>query len=95
MMALGHFAPHVGETFDLALGDSAVPLTLVEASPLPVNVYPGMLRAPFLLLFRSGSAVVLPQRVYLVQNAALGRLDLFLVPLARDRAGIVYQAVFN
>jgi hypothetical protein len=95
MMALEHFAPRVGEGFDLALGEHGMPLTLVESSPLPVHVFPGILRAPFSLLFRSVSAIVLPQRIYRLKNATLGSLDVFLVPVGRDREGILYQAVFN
>jgi len=95
MMAIEQFAPHVGEGFDLDLGESGHAMTLVEASPLPPQVFPGMMRAPFALLFRSGSALVLPQRLYRLKNAALGSLDIFLVPVARDSRGILYQAVFN
>ena len=95
MMVLEHFAPRVGEGFDLDLGENGLAMTLVEAAPLPVHVFPGMMRAPFALLFRSGSPLVLPQRIYRLKNAALGSLDVFLVPVARDAKGTVYQAVFN
>lgn len=95
MMALEHFAPRVGEDFDLSLGESGMPLTLVESAPLPVHAFSGIMRAPFSLLFRSVSAVVLPQRIYRLKNATLGHLDVFLVPIARDREGVLYQAVFN
>lgn len=95
MMALEQFAPRVGEGFDLDLGENGLAMTLVEVAPLPVHVFPGMMRAPFALLFRSASALVLPQRIYRLKNAALGSLDVFLVPVARDATGTVYQAVFN
>ena len=54
-----------------------------------------MLRSPFSLMFRSGSPVVLPQKVYRLKNATMGLVDIFLVPVGRDVSGVVYQAVFN
>lgn len=89
------FAGRAGETFDLAMGESRVPLTLTEVTPLPVQAFPGMMRAPFSLIFRSTTAVVLPQRLYRLSHAAMGALDVFLVPIGRDVRGAVYQAVFN
>lgn len=89
------FAGRAGETFDLTVGDSTVPLTLAEVTPLPARPFPGMMRAPFSLIFRSSTPVVLPQRLYRLRNAAMGALDVFLVPIGRDVSGAVYQAVFN
>lgn len=95
LLTLQYFAGCVGQAFDLTLGESTVPLTLAEATPGTTPILPGMLRAPFSLIFRSGSAIVLPQQIYRLKNASLGALDIFLVPVARDKQGIVYQAVFN
>lgn len=95
LLSLETFAAAAHQGFDLSLGESALSLTLVEVKPLPVNPYPGMLRAPFSLLFRSSSPVVLPQRLYRLHNHGLGALDMFLVPIARDAQGVVYQAVYN
>lgn len=95
MLQTENFAPRVGESFDMQLGETATPLTLVQVRPLPAHPYPGMLRAPFSLIFRSASQVVLPQRIYRLKNEALGGLDIFLVAVARDREGVVYEAVFN
>jgi len=94
-LSLETFASVVRESFDLALGENSLPLTLVEVQPLPVNPFPGMIRAPFSLLFRTTTQVVLPQKIYGLKNASLGRMDIFLVPVARDREGVLYQAVFN
>jgi hypothetical protein len=92
---LGHFAGCVGSAFDIDFGESSLALTLTEANPLPETGFAGMRRSPFSLIFRSGSQVVLPQRLYKLKNATLGQLEIFLVPVARDKAGIVYQAIFN
>jgi hypothetical protein len=94
-LSLETFAPVLREAFDLSIGETSLPLTLVEVQPLPVHPYPGMIRAPFSLLFKTASQVVLPQKIYGLKNATLGRLEIFLVPVARDREGVLYQAVFN
>jgi hypothetical protein len=89
------FGPHLNSTFPLALGESGVDLTLTEATHKPARPFPGMLREPFSLIFRSSSPVVLPQRIYPFRHETMGKFEMFIVPIARDPAGIVYQAVFN
>ncbi|HEV2507898.1 MAG TPA: hypothetical protein VGV39_32830 [Mesorhizobium sp.] len=95
IVTLSHFAGSVGSAFDIELGENSVALVLAEARPLPETGFPGMRRSPFSLMFRSGSQVVLPQKLYKLKNATLGQMEIFLVPVARDKDGIVYQAVFN
>lgn len=90
------FAPRVGESFDMVLGaDATKSLTLVEVRPLTPHKFPGMLRDPFSLIFRSESQVVMPQQIYRLKNEAMGPLDIFLVPVGRDPKGTIYEAVFN
>jgi len=94
--ALEHFAGHVGETFTVALDhDGNAPFALVEARPLPVQAFHGMVRAPFSLLFRHEAAIVFPQKIYQMKHAAIGEFGIFLVPIARDQTGFIYQALFN
>lgn len=95
IVTLSYFAGHVGSAFDIDLGESSMALTLAEARPLQDNGFPGMRRSPFSLMFRSGSQVVLPQKLYKLKNQILGQMEIFLVPVARDKEGIVYQAIFN
>ncbi|QND50998.1 hypothetical protein HB779_03160 [Phyllobacterium sp. 628] len=95
IVTLDHFARCVGEGFEIDMGTASLVFTLTEARPLPERGFAGMTRAPFSLLFRSESKVLLPQKIYRLKNAALGILDIFLVPVARDKDGIVYQAIFN
>ncbi|WP_244557916.1 DUF6916 family protein [Rhizobium hainanense] len=94
-VTLNHFARCVGEGFEIDMGAASLVLTLIEARPLPERGFKGMMRAPFALLFRSMSKVLLPQQIYRLKNATLGILDIFLVPVARDKDGIIYQAIFN
>jgi hypothetical protein len=89
------FSPHLNSTFAIGLGESSVELTLTQATKQPVRPFPGMMREPFSLIFRSGTPVVLPQRLYPLKHEALGKLDIFIVPIGRDLQGTVYQAVFN
>jgi hypothetical protein len=89
------FAAAANQAFDVIVGEATMPFTLVEVKPLPLNPAPGLMRAPFSLIFRSESQVVLPQRIYPMKNDAVGRMDIFIVPIGRDPKGVLYQAVFN
>lgn len=95
LWSLDHFAGCVGQGFDVDLGTASVALTLSEARPLPQQGFGAAKRQPFSLLFRSGSAILLPQQIYRMTNATIGAIEIFIVPVARDREGIVYQAIFN
>jgi hypothetical protein len=89
------FAAAANQSFDLILGETSVPVTLVEVTPLPRHNAPGLLRDPFSLVFRSESQLVLPQRIYSFKNATIGKMDIFIVPIGRDAQGVLYQAIFN
>ena len=95
LLSIQSFAGAANQSFGLSVGEAEMPVTLIEVKPLPVQPYPGMMREPFSLLFRSESQIVLPQRQYRLKNEQMGALDIFLVPIARDAQGIIYQAVFN
>jgi len=89
------FASRADEIFVLELGDSSIDMTLSQVAKLKPSPYPGGRRDPFRLLFKCVALTILPQKNYTFRNAALGRLSIFIVPVARDRDGIVYEAVFN
>ena len=95
MLSYESFAPHVRETFSLAIGESSLDVTLVEAKRHPVRPVAGLRAEPFCLYFKSQSQVVLPQKLYPMSNAGMGKLNIFIVPIAREKDGIVYEAVFN
>jgi Domain of unknown function (DUF6916) len=52
-------------------------------------------RRPFSLIFRGPRDPILPQQTYPIAHPELGRFDLFVVPVGRDRAGTRYEAVFT
>jgi hypothetical protein len=47
------------------------------------------------LLFRGPRTPVLPQRIYRLEHAVMGPLEIFLVPIGPDAEGMRYQAVFT
>jgi len=89
------FAGHLRQTFFLSLGESSVELTLVEARRRPPRVVAGLRAEPFTLYFKSSSQLVLPQKMYSFKVHGSDRFDMFIVPVGRERDGIVYEAVFN
>jgi hypothetical protein len=95
LLTLEDFVPFVNTTFSAALTAGNTEFVLVEASPLPVPPKAQLMRAPFSLLFRSAAAVLFPQQTYTVRHSVIGEFALFLVPVAQERDGFIYQAVFN
>ena len=95
ILTLEHFASRLHETFTVDLGHGKSPFVLIEAKPLAVPALRGMLRAPFSLLFHHVSPVLFPQRIYQMESPGIGDFGVFLVPVARNQDGFLYQAVFN
>lgn len=94
-LSVQDFAAAANQEFEISMGEAAMTVTLIEVKPLPPQGYPGMMREPFSLLFKSQSPVILPQKQYRLKNAQMGNLDIFLVPIARDGPAIVYQALYS
>lgn len=94
-MTVADFLPHVNETFVAALNGSEASFVLVEARPLDARPAPGGARQPFSLLFRNTASFLFPQQTYPMRHANMGEFGIFLVPIAREREGFLYQAIFN
>ena len=94
LMTMEQFAGCLNETFRVSLNDGGVDFVLVEVQPLKAS-FPDAQRAPFSLLFRNTAAFLFPQQLYPMQHPRLGDFSIFLVPIAREQAGFLYQAVFN
>jgi hypothetical protein len=88
------FEPHRGSEFTLTNDGVARVLRLDEVTAYEGQ--PGAPRSdPFTLVF-SAEGPVLDQRIHGLAHAALGALDIFLVPIGQDADGRVrYEAVFN
>jgi hypothetical protein len=96
LLTLEHFAGCVNEPFSAALNGMDVEFVLVEARPLPPPPNANKAaRAPFSLLFRNTAPVLFPQQIYPMRHARVGEVGIFLVPIAQERAGFLYQAIFN
>ena len=94
LLSLDHFAGCLNETFAADLQGMQASFVLVEARPLPTRAQDAA-RAPFSLVFHNTSALLFPQQTYRMHHPRLGSTDIFLVPVAQDKTGFLYQAVFN
>jgi hypothetical protein len=96
LLTVSHFRPHVGSRFRLQ-ADDVLDVGLLEVDDLGGRSggSPEGPRAPFSLVFLGPRDPVLPQRIYRLEHEELGTLDLFLVPIGRDDAGVRYEAVFT
>lgn len=98
LAALGaeDFEPLRGETFRLQAPDAPQDVVLVDVTRLPsATVAPDGRRVAFSLVFRSPLPGHLPQAIYALEHAALGTLELFLVPIGPRDGGMCYEAIFN
>ncbi|MBE7559189.1 hypothetical protein HS125_09695 [bacterium] len=81
------FRPCIGQVFSVAASPSRqLSLTLVSCTGA---------QRPFSLIFRGPLEHPLPQKTHPFSHPALGAFDLFIVPVGRDEAGFLYEAVFN
>lgn len=93
------FSPHLGSVFQLSIPSAALlELKLIAVAPYTAHPAPKnwelSRRIPFSLLFRGPLEIVLPQRTYSLEHPQMGKLDIFLVPVARKHDGMEYEAVF-
>jgi hypothetical protein len=95
LLTATHFQPHVGSRFRLC-ADDVLDVELFEVDEVGGRAgAPEAARAPFSIVFLGPREPVLPQRIYRLEHEQLGTLDLFLVPIGRDDAGVRYEAVFT
>lgn len=87
------FEPHMDTTFRLHHEDlGAVDLELVEATDRTPERFEG---EQFSLIFKGPPDTYLPQQIYALEHEAMGRLNLFLVPVDQRKDGYRYEAFFN
>ncbi|HYW07537.1 MAG TPA: hypothetical protein VE913_11300 [Longimicrobium sp.] len=95
-LTLDTFAPLVGQEFALHLdGSGTLPLTLIQARSTVEEGDTRRLRAPFALLFRGPLGQSYAQRTYRLDNATLGTVEIFLVPIQPNAEGTLYEAIFG
>ena len=83
------FSSHLNSKFRL-VDTPSTELELIEVSDASTSHH-----VSFSLVFLGPHQPLLPQRIYPLEHHALGRLDLFIVPIRRDAQGLQYQAIFN
>lgn len=85
-------AEHIGSEFDVSIDSSrTLRLTLTDV----VESVKTKHSEAFSLFFRGPSDTFLPQRTRTMKHPTLGEFELFLVPVAQDKNGFQYEAVFN
>lgn len=92
------FSKHVNTKFRLNVdAQNPIELELVEVKGYPYkdqyNEELGMER--FSLHFYGPGNIYIPQATYNLTHDSMGELTLFLVPLAHNERGFLYEAVFN
>ena len=86
------FTEYVGTPFDVLDDPSkAFGLTLTNV----VEHVKTERQEVFSLFFHGPSNPFVPQGIHKLRHAHLGELELFLVPVGRDKDGFQYEAAFN
>jgi hypothetical protein len=88
------FEPLVNDRFVVSRdAEATVELVLKEAKTAGPRGGSG--GAGFSLLFHGPDTIFLPQRMYRFEHQTLGKFELFIVPVAREKGQYHYQAIFN
>ncbi|UVK56051.1 hypothetical protein DBIPINDM_002627 [Mesorhizobium sp. AR02] len=80
-----------GQVFTIEASGRQVSLELSAVNPIAASPRPG---GGFSLMFRGPRETPLPQATYRFTGNG-GEHDIFIVPVAADAAGRLYEAVFN
>jgi hypothetical protein len=88
---LADLEPLIGSDLDVEVAGDIVPLSLVAAVALPHGV---RISGSFRLEFRGPYEPLLPQGTYRFRTDEL-TMDIFIVPLKHNEAGVEYEAIFN
>jgi hypothetical protein len=89
------FQPYLGQIFHIHRDDAEeIEVQLTTLTELGADPPSDATRRPFSLIFRGPPDLMLPQRIYHLEHAELGHLDIFLVPIGPDQEGMQYEALF-
>src|SRR5262245_54115618 len=86
------FSSHLNSKFQMHYGDSQtaelelISVTDVGSSPRQIQ---------FSLIFLAPETAPVWQSIYRLDHDELGTLNLFLVPIGKDRQGVQYEAIIN
>ena len=89
------FAGHEREAFTVTGPSPAPPLTMALTSVTTWGPPPAAGdRQPFTIHFSGPLEPVLAQSICHVEHEAIGAIDMFMVPIGPDQAGMRYEAIF-
>ena len=90
-LTLDDFKGREGEEFELVLGGRTIPVTLTRIRQLPDT---GRAGGAFVLDWLGPYEPILAQDIYAFRKGG-DEFEMFIVPVAQDRSGAQYEAVFN
>lgn len=86
------FSGQVNSLFSARLEEGPViEMCLVKLTEIVCND----VQENYSLLFRSNVDTPPEQGIYRMENPVLGTMEIFLVPVKKDEAGLYFEAVFN
>lgn len=94
-LTLEDFQPRLNQTFQLHAGEQTVPMILTEVSEIQRARGPKGARAPFHLIFQGPAELQILQGSYRFTAEPGFDCDIFIVPIAKEETGFIYQAIFN
>jgi len=94
-LTYGLFIERLNETFRITASSEFIDLQLIECTTIDSPSGKSKGREPFSLVFRGPMSPHLSQRIYTLENEHLEKVEIFLVPIGPDKAGMKYEAVFN
>jgi hypothetical protein len=90
-LSLKDFEQHVGEPYELVFSDATLPIMLEKAQELPRSIREA---GAFRLEWRGPAEPILTQAIYRFRRGD-DNFEMFIVPVARDAGGTLYEAIFN
>ncbi len=87
------FKPLLNEEFVLETPPTTFVLSEVKA--MSENEDEASRKVSFALLFLTTKEANLPQGTYILNNAKLGTVEIFMVPIGPNKEGMRYEAIFN
>ena len=91
-VGIDDFRPHLGSQFDVQTAGGVVAMKLSRVDPAGES---GRKGGAFSLIFAAPRGPWLPQAVYPMRHAALGAMEIFLVPIGPVGDANGYQAIFT
>jgi hypothetical protein len=90
-IVMDEFARHMGEPFEVVVGDEVFPITLAEARPVMPSIRKG---GSFSLIFTGPPSPILNQAMYEVRRGG-EQWPLFIVPVGEKNGAFEYEVIFN